>query len=104
MAQEHDKLVRDKIPDVIRAADKEPTVHAVEGDEYAERLAEKLDEEVTEYLESREVSELVDVLEVVHAIRKHRGVSIEEFEEKRTQKAQTRGRFDEGIILERVEE
>jgi predicted house-cleaning noncanonical NTP pyrophosphatase (MazG superfamily) len=56
MVQEHDKLVRDKIPDIIRAADKEPTVHAVESDEYAERLAKKLDEEVTEYLESREVS------------------------------------------------
>jgi predicted house-cleaning noncanonical NTP pyrophosphatase (MazG superfamily) len=46
----------------------------------------------------------MNVLEIAHAIRKHRGVSVEEFDKKRTQKAQTRGRFDEGIILERVEE
>lgn len=104
MAQQYDKLVRDKIPEIIREADKEPTVHVVEGDEYAKRLAEKLDEEVTEYLETREVGELVDILEVVHAIRKDRGVSIEELEQKRAQKAETRGRFDEGIILERVDE
>lgn len=103
MAEEFDKLVRDKIPQVIKENGEEPTIHLAEGDEYSERLAEKLDEEVTEYLESREVSELADVLEVVHAIRKDRGVTVEELQETRTQKAEKRGRFDEGFVLEQVE-
>ncbi|MEZ3165224.1 nucleoside triphosphate pyrophosphohydrolase [Halorubrum sp. RMP-47] len=102
MAEEFDKLVRDRIPQVIKENGEEPTIHHADGDEYSERLAEKLDEEATEYLESREVSELADVLEVVHAIRKDRGVTLEELQEIRTQKAKERGRFDEGIVLERV--
>lgn len=103
IADEFDKLVRDKIPQVIKENGEEPTTHLADGDEYSERLAEKLDEEVTEYLESREISELADVLEVVHAIRKDRGITIEELQETRMQKAKKRGRFDEGIVLERVE-
>lgn len=103
MTEEFDKLVRDKIPEVIEEKGEEPTIHLADDDEYSERLAEKLDEEVTEYLESREISELVDVLEVVHAIRKDRGVTVEELRDKRTQKAKQRGRFCEGIVLERVE-
>lgn len=103
MAEEYDKLVRDEIPKIIEENDEEPTIHFAEGTEYSARLAEKLDEEVTEYLESREIEELVDVLEVVHAIRKESGVSLETLQEKRREKAEQRGRFDEGVVLVRVE-
>lgn len=104
MAHEFDKLVRDKIPEVIEANEETPTVHLAEGEEYSNRLVEKLDEEVAEYRESREIEELADVLEVVHAIRKDRGLTNEELQEARAQKAEQRGRFDEGVVLERVEE
>jgi len=103
MAEEFDKLVRDEIPAVIEADGDHPTIHHAEGDEYTERLVAKLDEEVSEYLASREVEELADILEVVHAIRKERGVTIEELREIRAQKAEACGRFDEGVVLERVE-
>lgn len=42
---EYDKLVRDRVPEVIRENGEEPAVHAVEGDAYRERLREKLVEE-----------------------------------------------------------
>lgn len=103
MAEEFDKLVRDGIPQVIEANGEEPTIHLADGEEYSERLAEKLAEEVTEYLETREVSELADILEVVHAIREDRGVPLEELQEMRARKAEDRGRFEDGVVLERVE-
>ncbi|MDZ5810783.1 nucleoside triphosphate pyrophosphohydrolase [Halorubrum sp. AD140] len=103
MTEEFDKLVRDEIPRIIEENGETPITHTVEGDEYSERLDEKLAEEVTEYLDSGEVEELADVLEVLHAIRKERGVSLESLRDKRRRKAEQRGRFDEGIVLERVE-
>jgi predicted house-cleaning noncanonical NTP pyrophosphatase (MazG superfamily) len=63
MAPGDDKLVRDEIPAVIREHDEEPTVRTVDGDEYSERRIEKLEAEVTEYRESRDVPELADLLE-----------------------------------------
>ena len=104
MAREFDKLVRDEIPDVIESNGEDPTIHVVDGEEYSDRLVEKLDEEVQEYRDSRDVEELADVLEVVHAIRKERGISSDELAEIRSRKAEQRGRFDEGVVLERVEE
>ena len=103
MTEEFDKLVRDGIPRIIEGSGETPITHSAEGDEYSERLDEKLAEEVTEYIESGEIEELADILEVLHAIREERGVSLESLRDKRRQKAQQRGRFDEGIVLERVE-
>ncbi|QAU13621.1 hypothetical protein EKH57_13345 [Halorubrum sp. BOL3-1] len=103
MTEEFDKLVRDEVPRIIEQNGETPITHSAEGDKYSERLDEKLAEEVTEYLENGEVEELADVLEVLHAIREERGVSLESLRDKRRQKAERRGRFDEGIVLERVE-
>lgn len=102
MPREFDKLGRDKIPDVIEEKGEEPTIHIAD-DEYSDRLIEKMEEEVTEYRESGELDELADVLEVVHAIRKDRGIAREEFQEIRARKAEQRGRFDDRIVLDRVE-
>lgn len=102
MACEHDKLVRDNIPEIIEEDGKIPVVHVADDDEYTERLVEKLEEEVVEFLESREVGELADILEVIHAIREDRGTTNEKLQKKREKKAEQRGRFDEGIVLEQV--
>ncbi len=104
MSREYDKLVRDRIPEMIEENGERPVTRVATGEEYDRRLLDKLDEEVAEYRESREIEELADVLEVVHAIRRSRGASEEELAEKRERKAERRGRFDEGIVLERVEE
>nr|WP_255510296.1 MULTISPECIES: hypothetical protein [unclassified Halorubrum] len=44
------------------------------------------------------------MLEVVHALRELSGLTAEELDEMRSEKAERRGRFDERIVLERVEE
>ncbi|GGN89482.1 nucleoside triphosphate pyrophosphohydrolase [Haloarcula pellucida] len=104
MARQYDKLVRDRIPEIIEKNGEEPITHTIERDEYATRLLEKLDEEVDEYREGCDIEELADILEVVHAIRKERGVTVEELQEIREQKAEQRGRFEDRIILDSVEE
>ncbi|WP_324757337.1 nucleoside triphosphate pyrophosphohydrolase [Haloarcula montana] len=104
MARGYDKLVRDAIPAIIEDDGETPVTHVADGEEYGNRLAEKLLEEATEYREDGSVTELADVLEVPHALCRYHGVSEDELAEKREQKAEKRGRFEDGIVLERVEQ
>jgi predicted house-cleaning noncanonical NTP pyrophosphatase (MazG superfamily) len=104
MADEYDKLARDGIPDIIEADGGRPQTHVAGEEEFADRLAAKLAEETAEYRESREPRELADVLEVVHTLRELDGLTVEELEELRSEKAERRGRFEERIVLERVDE
>ena len=104
MSREYDKLVRDRIPAVVRENGETPVTHRVEGEAYRDRLADKLLEEAAEYAESRAVEELADVLDVVAAIREARGVDAEELDELRAEKAAERGGFAGGVVLKRVEE
>ena len=94
------KLVRDKIPDIIRQKGKVPVTHTAEDDEYWDKLQDKLKEEVHEFLKDGEVDELVDVLEVVYALAVHKGIHREELETIRRNKADARGQFKKKIILD----
>ena len=96
----YDKLVRDKIPDIMRAKKVEPTTHIASDEEYIRKLREKLGEEVAEYLESGTAEELADVLEVVYALAELAGTIPEELEALRARKAAERGAFRERIILD----
>lgn len=93
------KLVRDRIPSLIRAEGGVPETHVLSEEQYAQALNEKLAEETEEFLRSSDVEELADVYEVLLAILKSRGISIEEFEELRRKKACARGSFDDKIFL-----
>ena len=96
------KLVRDKIPQIIEAAGKTCTCFVLPDHEYLTLLNAKLNEEVTEYQESGEMEELADILEVIHAIAKARGSSIEDVEAIRQAKREERGGFELQILLEDV--
>ncbi|MFC4451623.1 nucleoside triphosphate pyrophosphohydrolase [Halorussus aquaticus] len=100
---EHDKLVRDRIPEVVRENDETPVTHVADGEEYRRRLREKLCEEAEEFREDGDPEELADVLEVVAAIRDATESDREELERLLEEKAEERGRFDDGVVLERVE-
>lgn len=103
MARTYDKLVRDAIPDIIEENGERPITHVAGTDEYERRLADKLDEEVAEFHDSGDPRELADVLEVVHALTDCVGISRDELERIRAEKADERGGFEDGIVLERVE-
>ena len=99
----YNKLVRDKIPEIIEADGKACKTHLLSNDEYIAALEVKLNEEVAEYQADKNLEEMADVLEVLQAICIARGYSLEELEALRAKKADERGGFAAKIFLEYVE-
>lgn len=104
----YNKLVRDKIPQVIEATGKKFTTEILNNKDYIKYLKEKSYEELDEYCatQSKEeaVEELADLLEIIHALANYHGSSIEEVENVRQEKAEKRGGFQEKIFLVEVED
>lgn len=100
----YNKLVRDKIPEIIKADGKECKTRILSKDEYIAALETKLNEEVAEYQEDKNLEEMADVLEVLQAICLARGYSLDELEAMRIKKAKERGGFKDKIFLEYVAE
>ncbi|OIO63010.1 hypothetical protein AUJ69_01870 [Candidatus Woesearchaeota archaeon CG1_02_47_18] len=98
----HSKLVRDRIPEVIREAGKTPITHIADDAEYWQKLKQKLQEEVEEFIDNEETEELADILEIMYAICGFKRVSRDELESLRKKKAGERGGFKSRIILEEV--
>ncbi len=96
----HNKLVRDKIPEIIRKEGKIPVVRIASDKEYWTKLKEKLREEVEEFAKEENKEELVDILEVFNAICAFRKFNKSELEILRKNKQETKGGFKEKIILE----
>jgi len=108
---EYNKLVRDKIPEIIEASGKKAIVELLDEKMYVKKLNEKLVEEVKEFLECEEskkkqyesIEELGDVLEVMLAILKHKGYNLGELIEIMDDKREERGGFEKRILLKGVE-
>ena len=100
----HNKLVRDKIPEIIEKAGKMPVTHILSEEEYITELDKKLNEECAEYQADKSIEELADMLEVMYAIAEARGWSVSELEAVRREKAEKRGAFERRIFLERVDD
>ena len=69
----YDKLVRDRIPEIIQADGKRCVVETLSDEGYLSLLDRKLDEELAEYQESKSLEELADLLEVIRAVVRARG-------------------------------
>ena len=102
MTKHHNKLVRDKIPEIIEKAGKTPVTYILSEEEYITELDKKLGEEFAEYQADKSIEELADMLEVMYAIAEARGWSVSELEAVRREKAEKRGAFERRIFLERV--
>ena len=95
------KLVRDKIPQIIKQNDGiNPKVRILNNEEYYTELNKKLLEEVHEYLESQDVLELVDIYEVLLAILSYQEIDFPTFETLRQDKVHKRGAFVKRLYLE----
>ena len=99
----YNKLVRDKIPEIIEASGKTCETEILSDEEYLQMLDKKLDEELAEYHQEQNIEELADLLEVLYATAKARGYSIEGLEQVRVDKQKARGGFDKKILLKVVE-
>ncbi len=100
----HNKLVRDRIPDIIIASGKMCTTEILSDAVFLRMLDAKLDEELAEYHKDQNIEELADLLEVIRAVTVARGYSLEELERVRAEKAAERGGFEKRILLKEVYE
>lgn len=95
----YDKLIRDKIPSIIKKAGKTCQTRYLEEEDYRRYLSEKLQEEVDEFLVHRNIEELADILEVVYTLGEELGSSIGELEDIRLKKREERGGFIKRLLL-----
>ena len=103
---QYKKLVRNKIPDIIKASGKTPITKTISGIEHEALLDMKLKEEVDEYYKApqyEKAEELADILEVIDAIMARYGIE-EDVREIKERKAKERGDFKTCVYLDSVEE
>ncbi|MCM3768267.1 nucleoside triphosphate pyrophosphohydrolase [Neobacillus niacini] len=103
----YNKLVRDRIPEIIAGKGMECSTRILDKEEYISELKRKSFEELNEYMNAENdkdaVEELADLLEIIHALAKSHGASIDEVEKVRQIKFEKRGGFKERIFLIEVE-
>lgn len=102
MRKTYNKLVRDRIPELIESDGKACVTELLPDARYLEMLDAKLSEELAEYQESKSLEELADLLEAVRAVVLARGWSWEQLEQVRREKAVQRGGFEKKILLKEV--
>ena len=99
MVKVYNKLVRDRIPEIIEASGAECKIEILSDEKYLEMIDAKLDEELAEYHKDQNIEELADLLEVIRAATIARGYTLEELETVRAKKAEKRGGFEQKILL-----
>ncbi|MFC7063425.1 nucleoside triphosphate pyrophosphohydrolase [Halobacillus seohaensis] len=104
----YNKLVRDKIPEIIEKTGKNFETRILKENEYIDSLKTKLQEELNEYLtaenDQEALEEMADMLELIHVLSEVHDGSMERVEEIRKEKVEKRGSFKERIFLLEVED
>ena len=98
----YNKLVRDRIPEIIEASGKICATEILSDEAYLRMVDAKLDEELAEYHRDQTIEELADLLEVIYAAAMARGYTLEQLESVRAAKAEKRGAFANKILLKEV--
>lgn len=97
--REYNKLVRDKIPEIMERRGEAASICILDEKRYIEELDKKLNEEVQEYQESKDIEELADILEVIYAVCNAKSISFERLQKIREEKFEKRGGFSKKIFL-----
>lgn len=105
MDRVYNKLVRDKIPEIIKASGEEPVTRELDFNEYKLALETKLKEECQEVLTAsgeERINEISDVLEVLRALAKLENATLNDVIIIADKKKDERGAFEKRIFLEKV--
>lgn len=100
----YNKLIRDKIPEIIESSGKTAQFETMTDEEYLLAIDQKMDEELAEYHQDQTVEELADLMEVIYAAAKARGCSEDELNSIRDKKKEERGGFEKKLRLIEVRE
>ena len=101
----YNKLVRDKIPEIIKNNNETPIIRILSDEEYKVELEKKLYEEYQEVIASsgdNRLEELADMLEVMIALANTQNAMLEDIIKIADKKRNKRGGFKEKIFLESV--
>jgi predicted house-cleaning noncanonical NTP pyrophosphatase (MazG superfamily) len=102
-----DKLVRDRLKEIFQELDIAISTRVMEEEEYLTRIQDKLLEESHEVLRAKNQTELCeelgDLMEVMLAIAKIKGITWSDVEKSRLKKHQEKGGFDNKIYCAYVE-
>ena len=104
MKKIYQKLVRDRIPEIITEAGKDFSVTQLRGERLKDYGMKKLQEEVQEFVENPCAEEAADIMEIFHFVCTRMGIKDSEIMAQSTSKRILRGGFEMGYILEWVEE
>ena len=102
MTKIYNKLVRDRIPEIVEADGLKAVVRKLEKAELETRLIEKLVEEQQELNQDRNAEEVADMLEILFSLAKIYGHDEKQILELMYKKREARGGFEEGYLLEEV--
>ena len=95
----YNKMVRDKIPQIIKDQGEVPHIRILSDAEYSEALDQKLKEETGEFFAEKNLEELADILEVVYAQAENLGFTKEELHVCYERKHKKRGGFHNRVFL-----
>ena len=104
MKKTYDKLVRDRVPEIIEEAGKKAQVCQVDPERLRHYAFKKLREEIEEFIENPCAEEAADVMEIMNFICHRMGIYSHTIVAEATSKRIECGGFDMGIILDWVEE
>ena len=104
MTRLYQKLVRDRIPEIIEKQGNRCVVRELDSEEYLKMVDAKLDEELAEYHKDQNLEELADLVEVIYAAAEARGYTREQLEKARAEKEAERGVFRKRLLLLEVQE
>ncbi len=96
------KLVRDKIPEIIRSSGREIRCHVARDQEYNDMLILKMQEELAEFADNPSIEEAADMYEVFLTFLKNWGIELSDVRKFAQYKSRERGKFDGGIILDAI--
>ena len=100
---EYDKLIRDKIPEMIGKDGKKAIIRELVDDtQFMTYLGKKLLEESKEFHETNDIEELADIIEVINSILQITNYTMDKLELLREKKLKDRGGFDKRLVLVEV--
>lgn len=101
----YNKLIRDRIPEIIGKDGTTFKTHVLDDDDFKVELLRKLVEEAKEVAGAKDdkkeiVKELGDILEIIDYIVKSFNLDVDEIEKVKSERKDSRGGFDKKLFLE----